>query len=299
MSNNDHEFGGPWTEVKLDAICDYLQFFNGALKNKPTPARPFTRWYVDAFAGSGERTTKVERGGLIEGGLHQTEKVQLDGSAKRALAIEPPFNRFVFIEQSKKRSAALDALKARHPDRSIDVYRGDGNALLRGMFGSHPWTSKGGHRAVVFLDPYGMGVKWATLETLAATRAVDVWYLFNLAAVVRQLANDFAAIDEHKQLSLDEIFGTPGWREDLYRQPVLRDLFEAPVSAKKSVTPKQIEAYAKTRLATLFPYVSNPLPLVTPRQTQLFSLFCVSANDSPSAHDLIRRGVAHVLKKYG
>ena len=29
-----HQFGGPWTEIKLDAITDYLNFYQNALKNR-------------------------------------------------------------------------------------------------------------------------------------------------------------------------------------------------------------------------------------------------------------------------
>ena len=34
------------------------------------------------------------------------------------------------------------------------------------------------HRAVLFLDPYGMQVEWATIEAVAKTKAIDLWLLF-------------------------------------------------------------------------------------------------------------------------
>ena len=34
------------------------------------------------------------------------------------------------------------------------------------------WSS---HRAVLFLDPYGMQVEWTTIEAIARTGAIDLW----------------------------------------------------------------------------------------------------------------------------
>jgi len=304
-SKVEHRFGGPWTEVKLDAIADYLTFFTGALRYKPRPEKPFELWYFDAFAGSGDRTETRQIGGVLEGAPIEDADVTLDGSARRALSVDPPFRHFIFIEQDAKRAAVLRQLAAENPSRDIRVETRDGNEALCEIFASPPWSrqpkGRGPHRGVVFLDPYGMSVRWNTLQTLAATGAIDVWYLFNLAAVVRQLANDLAAVDAHKQAKLDEIFGTPDWRTELYQQEVAPDLFDAlgtTTATKRVASPRQIEAYAKRRLESLFPYVSDPLPLLTGGRTQLFSLFCLSANASPVAIDLVKRGVRFVLKKY-
>ena len=46
-----HKFGGPDTKKKLDCLEDYLQAFSLALRD-----RNFARIYIDAFAGSGDRT---------------------------------------------------------------------------------------------------------------------------------------------------------------------------------------------------------------------------------------------------
>jgi len=303
MANAENEFGGPWTEVKLDAISDYLGFYTAALKAQPNPSRPFHLWYVDAFAGSGERTVVMESGGIFDGMPITSARVQLDGSAKRALAITPPFKHLVFIEQHRKRFTALKHLETSNPSRGIQCWDGDANESLGRLFRSPPWSEqKGGrgiHRAVVFLDPFDMAVQWKTLKLLAETGAVDVWYLFPLNAVVRQLAHDYGAVTADKQASLDEIFGTASWRDELYETRTQRTLFDEPsTSTHRKVTQREIETYFHGRLAGIFPYVSKPLPLLTPRGAQLFSLFCASANGSPAARALVAKGVDHVLKKY-
>ena len=49
MTASAQKFGGPWSIVKTTTVAAYLRSFNVALKDKP-----FTRVYIDAFAGSGE-----------------------------------------------------------------------------------------------------------------------------------------------------------------------------------------------------------------------------------------------------
>ena len=67
-------------------------------------------------------------GGLFEGESNHVVDVRLDGSAKKAREVDPPFQRLVFIEPHKKRNAALAALKAANPHRDIECFRDDGNA---------------------------------------------------------------------------------------------------------------------------------------------------------------------------
>jgi three-Cys-motif partner protein len=303
-TDKHHMFGGAWTEVKLDAISDYLNFYNRALQNKPHPGNPFERWYIDAFAGSGTRSEQRRSGGLLEGKPETAELVTLSGSARRALAVDPPFHRVIFIEENQGRFRQLCELKKEFSGREVDCRNRDANTELRDIFSSPPWSTqingRGKHRAVVFLDPYGMGVKWRTLEMLAETAAVDVWYLFPLNAVVRQLARDIDAVDQNKMMALSEIFGTDDWRSELYQTQVSRDLFDLDqASTHRAVDQRQIESYAKKRLESIFTYVSDPLPLLTEgRNLQKFSLFCASGSTSPYAIDLIKKGVMHVLKKY-
>lgn len=299
-----HEFGGSWTQLKLDAIADYLTFYNGALQYKPRRESPFKRWYIDAFAGSGDRVEKEIVGGLFEGRLSEIKEVTREGSARRAIAINPPFDYLIFVERNASRFQSLCRLKSEFPQRKIECRQGDANDELLRIFEKPPWSNqikgRGPHRAVVFLDPYAMHVKWHTLQVLAETAAVDVWYLFPLGAVVRQLARDYDAVDKAKRLALNEIFGTADWQSELYRHEVATDLFNQPVEwTHRRATKAQIEAYARSRLATLFSYVSDPLPLLTDRGAQLFSLFCASGTDSKLAKPLIEKGVRAVLKKYG
>lgn len=301
----EHPFGGAWTELKLRAVSDYLAFYTKALQYRPSPETPFQKWYIDAFAGTGERTEERTTGGLLDGVPTRRERFQLEGSARRALSAEPPFQHYVFIEANQRRFRALESLREEYPHKDIRPLRGDANVELRKLFASPPWTiasaQAGLQRAVVFLDPYGMNVRWETLKLLAETKRVDVWYLFPLQAALRQLAYKHRAIDESKRAALTEIFGTEDWEEEFYRESQeTRDLFDLEINSRERVAdPHKVESYARSRLQSIFTFVSEPIPLLARRGLRQFSLFLATGNSSQAAIDLIKRGVAAQVKKYG
>ncbi len=298
MREAEHTFGGDWTEQKLDALFYYLQFYTTALKGKADASWSFDLWYVDAFAGSGERTAARQTGGLFVQQPIGHEVVQLDGSAKRALAIKPPFQRVVLIEADPTRYAALCALR---DDSRVQCIHGDANEELAKLLKSAEWrlpgAGKGLRRGVVFLDPYGMQVSWQTLELLAATKRFDVWYLFPIEAVGRQLARSFEGVDQAKQRKLDFIFGGPEWQTDLYQDEVIAgDLFFEATTQRRRGNRRDIEAYVQRRLKELFPFVSEPLS-IGPGNQQKFALFLLVSNDSPKAIGLAKKAVSDLIRR--
>jgi three-Cys-motif partner protein len=79
-----HLFGGPWTERKLSVVRRYLETYAQALKNQA-----FERVYVDAFAGTGDRTDN-RRASLPLLDLPEFDAVA-KGSARIALESNRPF----------------------------------------------------------------------------------------------------------------------------------------------------------------------------------------------------------------
>lgn len=299
IEGTEHRFGGAWTALKLDAVGHYLNFYTDVLKTQP-----FDLWYIDAFAGSGTSAFQATTGGLFDGTPTEEATVTLTGSVLRALSTEHPFQKLIFIEGDAGRFVALDKIREANPDRDITTLHGDANEQLSSIFTSDPWSGqqngRGNLRALVFLDPYGMTVTWETLKLLANTKAADVWYLFPVSAVTRQLAGDLGRVDEKKQVSLDSIFGTTDWRQKLYEPRPQGNLFDANTEKSERVaTKEQIEHFAQSRLRSLFRYVSEPLPLLTAGNAHLFSLYCLSNSSSDKAIGLIQRGVTSVFKNAG
>jgi three-Cys-motif partner protein len=116
ISMVEHLFGGPWTEIKLDAVQYYLECYAKAL----TPKK-FDLWYIDAFAGTGDRIETRKVGGLLEGVPESTVTETLAGSARRALQVKPPFQHFIFNEMHAARRAALQKILTENPDRDIEI----------------------------------------------------------------------------------------------------------------------------------------------------------------------------------
>lgn len=132
-----------------------------------------------------------------------------------------------------------------------------------------------------------------------STKAVDVWYLFPLEGVCRQLAHSIDKVDAHKELALTRIFGTDAWKQDLYKTsytPTLFDGMEA--STYRSVSKAQIEAYAIERLRSAFSFVSEPMPLLNDNERHLFSLFLLANPATEAATKLIEKGARWVLNKH-
>jgi len=107
------EFGGAWTQQKLEALSKYLKAYTTTFEKNPR-AQYYSISYVDAFAGTGS-LKRPETGGLAEllPQLEIDEEEYRKGSVKRALEIEPPFDEYVFVEKSEK--------KCKEP-RAIDFF---------------------------------------------------------------------------------------------------------------------------------------------------------------------------------
>jgi three-Cys-motif partner protein len=196
---------GPWAKEKLDALGQYLNFYTTVLKKQSHWLRGTI--FVDAFAGPGlsrVRTTEraAESPSLFGPDAESdTAAIQfLKGSPRVALDITNPFTSYMFVERDPQRIGDLNALKSEYAGkRVISVKEGDANAALKDwLAGGIDWRT---HRAVVFLDPFGMQVPWATIEALAATKAIEVLINFPLWTAINRLLTRSGEIDSGWQAS--------------------------------------------------------------------------------------------------
>ena len=100
-----HQFGGAWTQEKLDILERYLVTYATVMKRQYS----FTTHYVDAFAGTGSRQSRARtRTGATlfedEGDAQDADRYQR-GSAQVALEIERPFDRYVFVDANPEFTA--------------------------------------------------------------------------------------------------------------------------------------------------------------------------------------------------
>lgn len=279
-----HRFGGPWTLIKLQVLEKYLKAYTTALKNQR-----YQLLYIDAFAGSGD----VD---MVDGHYD----VKYAGSARIALANTPAFDSVIFIEKKLKRIRRLEELALKYPGRDIAIRRSDANEELARVYHEHQWREC---RAVLFLDPYGLSVKWDTLRIIAETKAIDVWYLFPLAGLYRQMAMDARAIDETKAASITSCLGTDLWRTSLYSPSRTRDLFDGQTD-ERHANWRQISEFVTARLGEVFVQVVGPKLLYQksfdPDATglagaPLFALYFAISNPSPAAGALACRMARDII----
>lgn len=208
-----HEFGGPWTEEKLDHVGKYLHAYTTLMTSNPTARLYFQTIYVDAYAGSGYRTDPQHSSSQLT--LIQDEQNTpewFEGSTIRALKTKPSFDRFIFIENNHSRNVLLQNLKVEFPSQAdkISIIEEDSNNYLANWCKRTDWQHL---RAVVFLDPYGMQVEWSTIEAIAATKSIDMWYLFS--NISRLLPSGGPPPQQWAEV-LTRVLGTSTWQDVFY-----------------------------------------------------------------------------------
>lgn len=271
-------FGGEWTEQKLDALADYLKAYKRALSKQR-----FWLEYIDAFAGTGYRQRSEFKtdgaGHLFPELAEQSAQKYLDGSAVRALQLDSPFNAYRFVELDPAKATELEKLKELYPTRAslIHVVQEEANAyLLRRS--REDWLERSA-RAVVFVDPFGMQVEWTTIESLARTKAVDLWLLFPVSAINRLMSRDGVRYDSWKS-RLDLVFGDGDWFGACYREQSRHDLFEGETSEQvKAVDLNGLTEYMVEKLDKVFAgVVKKPMILRSRKGHPLFALCFAAAN---------------------
>lgn len=100
---------GPWTQIKLDALEDYLSAFTKASQS----ARGTV--YLDLFAGAFSNKDRLTGAPTM-------------GSPYRALSVAPPFSKVCGFELQEKTAKQLEAnLREAFPGRDITITPGDCN----------------------------------------------------------------------------------------------------------------------------------------------------------------------------
>ena len=265
-------FGGEWTEEKLTIIKKYLSFYVNALKNIKCK-----KIYIDAFAGSGKTLLKDGK--------------EVDGSAMISLSLD--FDHYYFIELDAERLNNLNNLiDVRYPDKKskVTIIRGDCNNELITLLQSLTKFQRG----VMFLDPYAMELDWSILEEANKTHVLDIWYLFPINAVSRQMPISGKVTDKMVE-KLNIIFGTDKWLESLYYEDPQMNMFEDK-KMKRHNFEKLVE-FVLSQLNSLFAYVSPKSKLLKNSNNAPMFLLCFAmTNNSPKAIGLGSKVVNDIFK---
>lgn len=263
---------GPWAKQKLDALEAYLRYYTTALKRQP-----FTRVYIDAFAGS--PVSKVRGTGIppepspflgeVEDSVAQEQFIL--GSPSRALNIENGFHQYYFFDLDESRVEMLRELCEGRMDVKIKV--GDCNPLIRDLATTLQARK---FRGVAFLDPYGAHLEWETVKALAATGTMEVIINFPVAMAINRLITKSGNVPEKWSDQLTRCFGTEEWRDIAYE--IKQDLFGEEVISKHEDVPDRLLGLYTRRLRKLFPHVAVPRLIRNTRNAPLYYMVWAGPN---------------------
>ena len=297
-------FGGPWSRLKLDCVENYAVAYLKVMQQQN-----WSLHYVDAFAGQGRQQLKLANSSddlqsenqasfdFLDQAEDQARYEFLEGSALRALKVSNEatrgFDRFVFIEASRmaKEKLAQRAL-VEWPAQAakIQLLKDDANDAIADYVKNTNWAKT---RSLVFLDPFGLQVRWRTIEELAQTRACDVWYLFPIGGVIRMLPSS-GQMDPMWEVKLDTLFGTTDWREAFYADNIQGDLF-GDASRIKNANETKILSYIKDRMRSVFAGISDFAILRNSMGYPMFALLMGATNPSPRAVSSALRISNHLI----
>jgi three-Cys-motif partner protein len=275
------KFGGPWSLLKVEAVEEYLRAYSIAMSRQK-----FNLVYIDAFAGSGSFTFGE---GLTLIAEDEAARI-FAGSVKRALAVGS-FKQLFFLENDERNIASLRAIAG--GDARVEIIAGDANVTVVELCKHLPWDRT---RGVIFVDPCGPETNWDMLRAIAATKALDMFWLFPLSAVYRNAPHDHAALTPEKRAMVSKCLGCKDWEDSFYgvSKSVMRDLFpDAP--KVRHVEIENIEAFVLTKLREIFPHVETPARLLGSTRAPLFNLFFAMANPSPAAKKVASPIARHLL----
>jgi three-Cys-motif partner protein len=246
--------------------------------------------YIDAFAGPGlheirkEKTDRRQAAqqALLDvssfGNEQEEQQLFLAGSPRVALDLQFPFDNYIFVERSSERIGSLGQLKAWYgATRHIHIRQEDCTKYLHDKIATNPKLDWKVNRAIVFLDPFGMQVRWHTIEALANTKAIEIFLNFPVGmAIQRLLLRQPERFTDAQRRRLDDYFGSPDWMSVLYKRH--KTLFGDEAQQKVDESGIALLNWYRGRLRNVFAHVSRAALIRNTRGGHLYYLLLASHN---------------------
>lgn len=249
---------GFWTEIKLQILEDYAKPYASILKRQPSIKHVA---YIDGFAGAGSHISKKSG-------------KEIAGSPARALAIQPPFDHYHFIEMNAARAKRLHKMAAH---QNATIYQGDCNSvLLEDVFPQCRYEDF--RRALCLLDPYDLNPSWEVVKTAGKMRSIEIFLNFMIMdANMNVLKRNPDAVAPEQAARMTKFWGDDSWRRFAYRTE--QGLF-GPMEEKESN--EAIVAAYRERLKKVagFKFVPEPLPMRNSTGAVVYYLFFASQNST-------------------
>ena len=274
------EWGGPWTEKKLDAFAKYVSAYLNIMKY-----RSFWKTiYFDGFAGSGERKAKTKVP-AFQGFFTKEDEKLYKGAAERVLTLPNnlSFDYYYFIDSSNNSLEKLKTKLLKLPNikrDSLAFRSGDCNQWILELSKAMSDPKKK-YAALVLLDPFGMQINWESIESLRGTKT-DIWILIPTGVIINRLLDKNGNLEHIEKLQ--SFFGLS--------QEIIRDKFyslkshttifgdEVEVIRKVNSPIEKIAELYVERLKTIWSFVTEkPLILMNSKGVPIFHFVFASNNE--------------------
>lgn len=304
IMKNKKTWGGKWTVEKLDAFEKYVRAYL-TIMNKHRDAYGWKLLYFDGFAGSGSRNQEEEEQevkiayDLFEEEVTIEDLNVYEGAAERVVKIEGSkmrsFDHFYFVDKNEESCKALEEkLGCYNTNGKKHFLNKDANEAVKML--ANTLRNNNDCKALAFLDPFGMQIDWASIETLKDL-SVDLWILVPTGVIINRLLE--RKIDQQKGLAhadkLQSFFGLTESeiKSMFYTEAQMPTLFgeETVITKTRNSIRKIAQLYIK-RLQGVFPYVTeDPLVLLNNHNVPIYHLVCASKNKTALkiAQDIINK----------
>ena len=282
------EWGGLWTEKKLDAFAKYVKAYLTIMKKNPF----WKTIYFDGFAGSGDKKANCVSPLYLQLELTEKEERLYKGAAERVLTLPNnlsfDFHYFIDLkdESLKKLEVKLETIQQTKTNQ-FQYRAGDCNRWLRELSEAMN-QNKNKFAALVLLDPFGMQVNWESIAALKNTRT-DIWILVPTGVIVNRLLDKRGNLKHINKLQ--QFFGLDEnqIKSTFYQVETQQTLFGGKETVNKITKPieKIAELYIR-RLKTVWPHVTEkPLRLDNTRGVPIFHF--VFASNNPTAVNIAKQ----------
>ncbi len=279
LNESKSDWGGYWTEKKLEAIAKYVVAYLKIMKKNPY----WQTIYFDGFAGSGNKYPKNKSLLYKQLPLIEQEEKVYKGAAERILRL-PENLSFTYHYFVDKNQESLDKLRGKikgyekYKEFPFQFRACDCNKeLLNLAKAMHLHKNK--YAALLLLDPFGMQIKWDSIQSLQDTRT-DIWILVPTGVIVNRLLDKEGELKHLEKLKSFFGMDEEEIRNFFYETKQHKGLFGSNEAITKVSDPirKIAELYIQ-QLGNIWKYVTEePLVLLNSRNVPIFHFVFASNN---------------------
>jgi len=202
----------------------------------------------------------------------------IDGSPLVALNNNPAFDSFIFIDRDKKRfQECVQPLMTEFPSARIEPLFGDCNDVILHSVLPRFSGRDCPERGFIFLDPYGLQLRWDTVEAIAKSGVFDILVNFSVMGIYRQLG-ELPPEGAHRE-RITAVIGDDSWFNEAYpRNQQLSFLDDPRLTVKRrneGLAQRLAECYRR-RLGECFEHVSRAIMMYGPTGSPLYALILAS-----------------------